>query len=1099
MNLNIKFICVLSCCMLILGVSKAHAQLTISGNNTEIKNILKQIESQSDYTFFYSDSSLDLMKKVSINVKDQPVEQVLNTLFRGTNIQYQYQKDTKQIALLKSTDTSKTTSGKGSDQQKKTTVSGTVKDAGGEPIVGASIVEKNAGNNGTVTDMDGRFTLTITPGSMLHVSYLGYKGQEIKTTGQTSFEIILQEDSKLLDEVVVVGYGTMRKRDLTAAISSVKGDELNAYPAGNVMQALAGRAAGVSVKQNTGRPGAGVSIRIRGTNSIQGNNEPLYVIDGFPYSGAPTILSNSDIESIEILKDASATAIYGSRGANGVVLITTKQAKEGPTRVEYEGSYSIQSVRKKLDLLNATEWATLYNEQQMNDVGKEYFTPDQVKGFGEGYDWQDLIFRTAPMHNHNVSIMGGSDKTQFSISGRYFDQKGIIENTGYTHGSVSAKVNSQLSKRMSVSFNTTLSTGTSAGGPTDAGSRGSGGSVSAALAASPTLTPYKEDGTYTVMSTAYPFMSNVAINPILNINEISDENRAKKVLLNGVLNYEPVKGLLIKLSAGLDQGFNRTNYYRTTKFVNSKGYASYSMSEYSNFVNENIISYTTKIKEAHSLSATLALTDQKYTNTGVTGVSENFLSDVPGSYSLTSGEKYSCPSSFYSEWFLLSYLGRINYAFKDKYLLTASFRSDGSSRYSEGDKWGFFPSGSLAWRLSEEQFMKQLDFISDMKIRVGYGETGSTAIDPYATLDVLVPGKTALGESLYTTYAPSSRLPMNLKWETTKQFDAGIDLSLLDNRIRFSADYYIKKTHNLLNTASLPASIGYTYMILNVGKIQNKGLEFSLGADIFKGDFNWNLSANLSFNKNEVLQLNNGDPILAGSNLAVGNSINEQLTILMEGEAIGKFYGYKETGYDEKGNITYRAADGSDTTTPSAKDKVFIGDPNPDFIYGLNSYMSYKGFEFSFFLQGSQGNDIFNVNKALNLDYGFGLNMSRDVLYDHWKASNTKEENAQAMYPRISRNTTGKISDRFVENGSYLRLKNIEIAYSLPLDKIGLDNFLRKFQLYASGQNLITLTNYSWFDPDINNYGGGTSVMQGVDHFSFPTARTFTFGVRISY
>lgn len=956
------------------------------------------------------------------------------------------------------------------------------------PLPGVSILVKGT-NAGTTTDGEGAFKLTVPANAVLVFSFVGYTPKEVTVGNQTLLEVSLELDNRQLNEVVVVGYGTVKKSDLTGSLASVKSKEINAFPATNVLQALSGRAPGVQVTQNTGAPGGSVSVRIRGTNSVQGSNEPLYVVDGFPTSGSnPTILNNSDIESIEILKDASATAIYGSRGANGVVLITTKQGKAGKTQVDYEGSYSIQTLRKKLDLMNAKEYATFYNEQAVNDKVAPYFTQTQIDGFGDGYDWQNLIFRKAPMQTHNLTVSGGNEKTRYSIGGSIFGQQGIIIGSDYNRYSLRANVTTDVSKKFNLSYGATLTNIQTSRQNNGGGNRG-GSLISASISAPPTLTPYNDDGSYRVLATAYPFISNVITNPLNYVNEQTDDIVANRVLANVALTFKPFEGLSIKISGGIENSDDRNDSYTTTNFINSQGSASVSTTQGRSLLSENTVSYTKSFGK-HSLSAVTGFTYQDFLNTSLGGSGVGFLSNVTETANLGSANTPGIPSSGYSFATLLSYLGRVNYSYNSKYLATVSFRADGSSRYSEGNKWGYFPSAALAWRVSEEEFLKNSSFISDLKIRASWGQTGSQAIGAYATLNNLGAGKTVFDDALYNTFAPGTRLPGNLKWETTEQADFGIDAAFKNNRYRLSLDYYVKNTRDLLNTVQLPIGFGFTSTIQNVGEIQNKGVEIAIDARVIDSDFKWDIGGNISFNRNKVVKLYNGADILGGS---VGVTlISDNANLLREGQPMSVFYGYVKDGYTDLGKEKYKDlnADG----LINQLDKTIIGNPNPDFIYGLNSAMSYKGLELTLFLQGTQGNDLLNVSSINNtLDYGFGLNMPREVLYNHWSPSNPN-----AKYPVISRSNSYNYSDRLVEDGSYLRLRNVQLAYSLPLQKWRV-NWMRTAQIYASGQNLLTFTKYSWWDPETNSQGGANSIGQGIDHYSYPTSKAVTFGLRVGF
>ncbi len=969
-------------------------------------------------------------------------------------------------------------------------VSGSVTGAENDGLPGVSILVAGS-TAGTTTDSEGRYSIRVpSSAAVLIFSYIGYVTNRETVGTRTKIDVVLEIDTKSLEEVVVVGYGTVRKSDLTGSLSQVKAKEINAFPATNVLQAMSGRAPGVQVVQNTGAPGGAVSVRIRGTNSVQGSNEPLYVVDGFPISGSnPTILNNSDIESIEILKDASATAIYGSRGANGVVMITTKRGKSGRTNVDFETSYGIQTLRKKLDLMNAGEYAEFYNLQAANDGLAPRFTPGEIEGLGEGFDWQSLIFQKAPMKTHNLTVSGGNEKTQFSVSASIFDQDGIVIGSGYNRYSLRANINHDISKKLSVSYGATLSRPRIQRRDNGGGNRG-GSMISSILSAPPTLTPYNEDGTYRNLATAYPWGSNVLINPLNHINEQTNETVSNKVLANAAMTFKPFDGLAIRVSGGIESSDDRTDSYTTLNFLNSRGSASASVSQAIGLLSENTITYSKTLADDHSFTLLGGFTYQDYITKSLSGSGVGYLSDAQETANLASADVPGIPGTFYSKWALLSYLGRLNYSFKNKYLLTASFRADGASKYSAGTQWGFFPSGAFAWRLSEEDFIKDLPFLSDLKLRIGWGATGSQAIDAYATLNQLNSGKIVLGDALFTSFSPGVRLPGNLKWETTQQTDIGLDASFFRNRLHITADYYIKNTKDLLNTVSLPSSLGFTNTIRNVGAIQNKGFELAVNTTVFDKAFKWDIGANIGFNRNKVVKLYDGKDILGTAiNITV---VNDVLNILREGDPLGSFFGYTEKGYDENGKIQY--VDTNDDGAINQLDKTIIGNPNPDFIYGFNSTMSFKNFELNVFLQGSEGNDIFNLSSVnQTLDYGFGLNMPREVYLDNWTPANPN-----AKYPVISRTTATFISDRFVEDGSYLRLKNIQLGYNIPFQNWNI-NWIRNVQVYASAQNLLTFTKYSWWDPEINSYGSGNSIRQGIDHYSYPTAKTVTFGIRANF
>lgn len=969
------------------------------------------------------------------------------------------------------------------------TITGTVTDVNGEPMLGVNILVEGT-DTGTITDEVGKYSISVSAGRTLVFSFLGFESQKVTVGEETVIDVTLEEEVSALDEVVVIGYGTQRRSDLTGSVAQVGSREINEFPSTNVLQSLSGRAAGVQVSPTTGAPGAGLNVRIRGTNSIQGSNEPLYVVDGFPIFGSnPTILNNTDIESIEVLKDASATAIYGSRGANGVVLITTRQGVAGDTRVDFDLSYGQQELRRKLGLMNGEEYARFYNIQAANDNVAPYFSQEEINRFGQGFDWQDFVFQEAPMQTATVNVNGGNENTQFSVSGSYFGQEGIVKGSDYNRYSLRSNVNHQINDKFDVNLSSTFSHLKTARRDSDGGARGNS-LIGAALSAAPTLTPYNDDGSYRVLANSYPFVAPDIINPINFINEQSNVIKANIVLANAALLYRPIPDLTIKITGGIENRDDRTDSYTSRRFINSNGGASVSTSQFTSLLNENTVSYNKTFAEKHEVSAVAGVTIQSFRTTFLAGSGVGFLSDLIGSHDLGAAENPGIPSSGFNESALLSYLGRVNYSFDSKYLFTFSFRADGSSKYTEGNKWGYFPSGAIAWRLSEENFLKESSVISDLKIRGSWGRTGSQAIDAYATLNRLNSGKTVFGTDLYTTFAPGTRLPADLKWETTEQTDIGLDLGLFQNRILVTADYYIKNTSDLLNTVTLPSTLGFTTTIQNVGKVQNKGFELGVDANVLNGGFNWDLVGNISFNRNKVIALSNGEDILgAFADVIV---LRDNLNILREGRPIGQFWGYREDGFHENGQIRYQ--DLNNDGTISAEDKTYIGNPNPQYMYGLNSIMSYKNFDLTLFFQGMHGNDIFNLSAiSSTMDYSSGVNMPKEVLEDHWSPSNPG-----AKYPIISRNTSVMVSDRFVEDGSYLRLKNIQLAYNFPLQNWGID-WMYQLQLYVSGQNLWTSTNYSWWDPEVNSRGGANSTAQGIDHYSYPTAKTYTVGIRAGF
>jgi len=971
-------------------------------------------------------------------------------------------------------------------------VKGIITDAKtGEPLVGVNVVVKGSTSTGTISDMKGSFSLSVPGNSVLVFSYIGYLSQEVPVKNRAALTISLSEDVEALDEVVVVGYGTMKKRDLTGSLSSVKSEDMQAIAVPNPILGLQGRVPGVVITNNTGSPSGDFTIRVRGTNSIRGGNDPLYIVDGMPVNVSS--INSQDIESLEVLKDASATAIYGSRGANGVILITTKSGKSG-TAVTYDGSYGVQSLRKKMEMLDASEWAALTNEMLLNDTGKTYFTDAEVAAFGKGYDWQDAVFDSAPIQNHNISISSGNEKTKILISGSIMLRDGIIENSSYDKYNLRGNINHDINDKFHVDLIMSYARTAKRMPYNISGGNRGGTLMGAAVYAPPSVTPYNEDGSYNDIMLSYPFMSNALRNPFVLTKETSSKTKSNLNNSNIALTYKPIKGLSLKSSVGIEALDYRSDDYVTSKYLWGTNSASVGSTTQTTIVNENIANYDMTINHDHSLNVMGGFTYQQYVGRSMSMSATGFISDTPETDQISSAASFGTPSTSYTKWVLMSYLGRLNYSYKGKYLATFSIRSDGSSRYSEGNKWGYFPSAALAWRISDESFMKNIKQISNLKLRLGYGETGSTAINPYSTLNMLSQGKQAIGTGLGTYYAASTTLPSNLKWETTAQWNVGIDLSMFDSRLRVTADYYNKTTRDLLNSVSMPASTGYSTTIENIGKMGNKGFEFLVDGDIIRTkDLTWTGSANIAFNKNTVKKLYGGKDIY-GSTVGLAY-IEDFVNLIREGEPLGVFYTYKENGYNEKGILTYVDKNGDGVL--SNEDKFITGDPNPDFTYGLQTSLSWKGIDLALFFQGSQGNDIYNVTECQDLDYNYPLNFRKEVYYSHWSANNTAEQNAAAKYPKITRNQNLKHSDRYVEDGSYLRLKDISLGYNLPVSKWNVKNWLKGVKIYVSAQNMLTITGYSGLDPEVSSWGGGVNM--GLDFLTYPNVKTVTVGAKIQF
>lgn len=946
------------------------------------------------------------------------------------------------------------------------------------PLPGAAVLVKGT-TNGQAVDNNGVCTISSVPDkAVLVISCLGYDDTEVIWNGKSDITVRMKSSSQLLDETVVVGYGTQRKKDLSGAIAQVKGDVINEYSTLSVANALQGRVAGVEISQLNGQPGAGMQVRIRGANSIKGSNDPLWIIDGFP--GDINMINTSDIESVEILKDASATAIYGSRGANGVVIVTTKRAKQGDLHVEYNGSAGVQTLTKTLEMLSGDEYMHYLNDKAAIQGNPAVFTPEQIAANQWSTNWQDEITRPALLTDHSVSVSGGNDKMQSIVGASWFRQDGIVKQSGYQRASINAKLNYNISKYVSANANiiysyTVHDQMNSQGGGTSA--------IVSSFKTSPLATPHYDDGTWN------DFVSQPAggLNPVAYLYEVSNRWRSNRIVANAGITIRPVSGLSIQLTGNVRNGLSRKDYFKTKKYPNSVGEASISFGDTMDLSGNGIITYDKSFGK-HNLNVMGGVTyEQDITKSTSTGTARGFLSDVVESFDLDAADTKGLPTSGYSDWKLLSFLGRLNYNYDNRYLLTVNFRADGSSRYSRGNKWGYFPSAAFAWRASQEDFLRNVDWLSELKFRVGYGVTGSTAISPYSTQNTLESVNVVFDKQTTVGYAPKDTYLGDLRWETTAQLNTGFDLSVFHDRLRITADYYHKRTYDLLNDVEMPRSSGYTTALRNIGSIRNSGVEFQVDARLIDRSVKWDLGVNFSLNRSKILKLADGKDIF-GSKIS-NTIISDQLNVMREGERMYLFYGYVEDGYDDKGQLTYKDLDedGSITT----KDKRVIGDPNPDFLLNFNTSVSWKGFTLSAFFQGSFGGDLYSLTMAtIAYDYANNGNVLKDVYYNHWTPDRT-----DAKYPNLISNLNLKLSDRFVYDATYLRLKNVELSYAIPCK----GSFLKKANVYVSGQNLVTFTSYPLWNPDVNAKGGGASLTQGVDDSCYPIARTLTLGCRLTF
>lgn len=974
------------------------------------------------------------------------------------------------------------------------TVSGTVVDSEGAPLIGVNIQVKGS-TVGTSTDIDGQFSIDeVDADAILIFSYIGYQTLEVPVNNQTTLTVTLQEDLQRLDEVVVVGYGSQTKRDLTGSVAQISNKELESVPVYNVGEALQGRASGVSIVNNSGAPGSRVQIRIRGGNSMIGSNEPLYVVDGFPLVGGLNFINPADIETIDILKDASATAIYGARGANGVVMITTKSgsgSEEG--RISINSYYGIQNTAKRFDMLNAEEYAEVVNEFMKNNGEQPYFNSGNIPT--EETDWQDAIFRAAPVQSHTLSFSGGSGKTTYALSGNYYKQEGIIINSGVQKGLFRFNLDHEVKKWLNLSVNLNASRRENRSVPVDNGRRGNT-MFSGALAAAPGLSIYDENGLPTRIGEVYPFTDPGDMrNPMLWAEPYKSRSFANTILVNSLLDFKITEGLSFSTRFGLEFENSTSNGFSPIIYPNDRGGASTSNGYWNSFVNENILTYTKNFNSAHKLTVMGGVTYQNYfsrgSGIGVSGFTNNITQD----FNLGSAETTNPASSYASEWTLLSGLGRVNYSFMDKYYLTASVRADGSSRFGQDNKWGVFPSGALAWRISEEDFIKDnASFIDNLKLRLSYGVLGNTAVSPYQSLDRLVSVNYIYGGSaLSIGYAPAGISNSQLKWETTREIDLGFDLSIARSRLNFTFDYYKKNTADLLASVPLAPSVGFGSILQNLGEIQNQGVEFGAEAYILQGDFGWDVSGNISFNRNEVVEIAGGSDVVTVGQTSGLPGYN----IARVGEPLGAFYGYIEDGLDDNGQIKYVDFNQDGEITPL--DRVIMGNPYPKFEFGFNTDFSYKNLALNVFLQGVQGNDIFFATAFTNLNsFQRTQNQFSDLIGNYWTEANP---DPHAKYPKISALTQMRPSDRFIFDGTYLKIKSVQLSYNLPTNNF---NWFTAASIYVKATNLYTFTSYPGLDPDVNTRGSDSQSIEsrlftGTDETGYPAPRIFGAGINLTF
>lgn len=1078
------------------------ARISLDTKNQTVQNVLEQIESKSNFSFFYNNRHVDLNRKVSVSVDDADIFKVLDVIFSGTNVGYSVVENRIVLSVKSSNPVI-------SQNRKK--ITGTVVDATGVPIIGANVMVKGT-TNGTVTDMDGRFLLETSDDAILEVSYIGYASYETPVSNRTSFNVVLKEDLKTLDEVVVVAYGTQNKRSVTGSMETVKLDDLSDLPVGQFSQKMQGQVTGVQISQGSGRPGQGVSVRIRGAASISTSSTPLYVVDGFPIVGDINNINPNEIESMTVLKDAAATSLYGSRAAFGVILITTKRAKAGETKVSANAYTGIQQVPKngRPELMNGTEWAQ-FRKEHYEDMGID--VPDAFKNpsqYGEGYDWYDAMLRTAMIGDYSVSVNASKGDFTSSVVLGYFRQEGVVNNSSYNRFTARANNEYKFNDKFKIAFNIAPSFSFDDAPPAD-GFFGSGGGLLDNARLTPPILSWKDaDGSLPVTVTTPGVTSFETPNWIRSAKDITNKSQWNRLLTNGYLEYEPIKDLKLKTSISVDLGNSNTHYFqpstagRAFAAAPSKinAYLADKTFRYWSWLSENTVSYAKQFGD-HSFDILGGYTVQQYRSDYSEITGSNFPDDRIQTINMALVKNN--PSMDIQEWSMISYLARLNYDYKGRYLLNASIRRDGSSRFGRNNKWGNFPSVSLGWVASEEEFMQKIEPISFLKIRGSYGLVGNNNIGNYTHYNVVSSANTVFGDTSSSGTAVTQLGNDNLGWETTKQLDLGVDFGFLNNRINFTYDYYDKRTTELLYNLPIPQESGFSSFTGNVGKLKFWGHEFSLDTKNLVGEFKWNTNFNIAFSDNKVLALS------GGSNQIVAYA-ERVSTITKVGGRIGQFYGPIQLGVyvdqndfdrspkmvdSQVGTIKFKDINGDNviTLTDVDGDKTEIGNPFPKFVFGFTNNFSYKNFDLSIVTSGTYGNKVWaNEEGITNLDGVFNV---LKAVKDRWRSP---ENPGAGLYGKSTGATEPDRSNhsRSVYNGSHLTINNVTLGYNIPCATIkGISNL----RVYGSIQNLYTFTKYPYGNPEAGvdqNGNSPSALLQGIDFSTYPVPRTFTLGISLT-
>lgn len=1060
-------------------------EVKVALNQAELslRQFFRAVESKSGFKFSYDNRQIDLSVQVRLTSTDGTIEAMLKEVATQTSLGFRQVNDQIDVRKVNTPVVEQVI-------LEDVTIRGIVRDENGDPLPGATISVQGS-TIGTVTDLDGSYSITVPDNAVLVFSYIGYESTRIEIGNRTEIDVTMRMDASSLEEVVVIGYGTTKRSDLTGAVSSVKSEQLTAYPAIDAVQALQGRAAGVQIQATNGAPGAAMKVRVRGGTSINASSDPIFVVDGFIGAAMPP---PEDIQSVEVLKDASATAIYGSRGANGVIMITTKRGSKGKPRIEFNSSYSMQNEINRLDLLDADQFIDYIQEARPN-----------IQSAGGNTDWQDQIFRTGGIQNYQLSVSGGNDGVNYYVSGAYFDQKGVIINSNFNRFSITSNLDVQATEKLKIGLNIFAQRSESDGVRTQEGSGGlTPGVVASAFKFEPDQPIRRPDGTFTVARLNDPHDNPYAVATSLVNQNVNDRFQG-----NFFAEYDIAENLKFRTTFGATTNSGRNGLHSPTTVTEGRnvgGDASINASRSTLLLNENYLTYTKTLGDIHNLSFMGGYSYQSSENESWGARGQNFITDAFSYWNLGSAAVWQTPSSNLSDWRISSFYGRANYSISDKYLFTFNARYDGSSTFSRNNKWAFFPSGAVAWNMKNERFLETSDLVSFWKWRGSYGITGNQAISPFQTLARFSPVFTILNNMPVNAVRPTTVANNNLTWETTAQLNIGTDIGLWDDRVTVSAEYYRMVTSDLLFSVPLPRYSGYTTQLQNIGKVENKGLEMTLTTRNLVGAFQWNMDLNVSRNVNKVLTLPEGTDIRYGS--GPGHMVGLGDTqVLREGYPVGSFYGWIYDGVYQQGDDfipgggfeqvlggeKFRDINGDGIL--NASDRDIIGNPHPDFIWGWNNDFRWRNFDLNIFFQGSYGNDILSYT-LMELDLLSGINNATTAALNRWTPTNTNTD-----VPKAALGRTRRVSTRWIYDGTFTRLKNLSLGYNFP-QSITSRLKVSKLRVYASAQNILTFTSYRGYDPEVNYQSGGATNGNrnlGLDYGSYPNAKNYTFGLNVGF